>query len=390
MDLRPGYKRTELGMIPRAWEVKRLDELGAWKGGMTPSTQNPSFWLDGNVPWISSGDVKSAVLSQTGYSITASAVRQGATTLLPAKSIVVVTRSGILRKYLPVAMNAIPMAINQDIKALIPTEKLCSAYLLHALIGNGGRILARCLKAGTTVESIEFPWLKAFTIPLPSLPEQRAIAEALSDVDALIGALDRLIAKKRDLKQAAMQQLLTGHTRLPGFRSDWEVKRLGGVLKVRHGKSQRDVVADDGPYPVLASGGQIGRAMNYLYDKPSVLIGRKGTIDSPQYVDSPFWTVDTLFFTEISGEADPKFIFFLFNTINWYSYNEASGVPSLNASTIEDIEVQLPPVPEQAAIAKVLSDMDTELAALEQRRDKTRALKQGMMQELLTGRTRLV
>lgn len=161
-------------------------------------------------------------------------------------------------------------------------------------------------------------------------------------------------------------------------------------MKVRHGRSQHNVVVAHGLFPILATGGEIGRTNQFLYDKPSVLIGRKGTIDTPQYVEKPFWTIDTLFFTEISSEASAKFIFYKFNMINWRSYNEASGVPSLNASTIERIEVRLPKFDEQTAIAEVLADMDAEIAALEQRRDKTRALKQGMMQELLTGKTRLV
>jgi len=231
--------------------------------------------------------------------------------------------------------------------------------------------------------------LHQLMVRLPPLPEQRAIAAALSDVDALISALDRLIAKKRDIKQAAMQQLLTGKTRLPGFRGEWKVKKLGDILKVCHGKSQRGIVANDGKFPILATGGEIGRTNEFLHDKPSVLIGRKGTIDAPQYVDTPFWTIDTLFFTDISDLAIPKFIFYKFNMINWRNYNEASGVPSLNASTIEAIEFECPKTEEQQAIAAVLSDMDSEIAALEQRRDKTRALKQGMMQELLTGKTRL-
>ena len=171
---------------------------------------------------------------------------------------------------------------------------------------------------------------------------------------------------------------------------EWEVKRLGDVLKVRHGKSQHGITKQDGKYPILASGGEIGRTNAYIYDQPSVLIGRKGTIDSPQYVDSPFWTVDTLFFTEISSEANAKFVFYKFTMIRWRSYNEASGVPSLNAKTIENIEVTMPPLPEQRAIAEALTEMDEELAGLTQRREKTCALKQAMMQELLTGRTRLI
>ena len=187
-------------------------------------------------------------------------------------------------------------------------------------------------------------------IPRPPLSEQRAIAEALGNVDALLGALDRLIAKKRDLKQAAMQQLLTGQTRLPSFHGEWGVKRLGDVLKVRHGRSQRHIVAQGGRYPILATSGEIGRTNYYLYDKPSVLIGRKGTIDSPQYVETPFWTIDALFFKEIASDASAKFIFYKFTSINWRSYNEASGVPSLNASTIESIEVRLPKRDEQVSI----------------------------------------
>jgi type I restriction enzyme S subunit len=196
------------------WEAKRLDELGRWTGGMTPSMRNPDYWRAGTVPWISSGDVKSARLTFTAFSISEYAIKQRATTLLPAKSIIVVTRSGILRKYLPVAMNMIPMAINQDIKALLPNEHVLPEYLLHSLTCNGDRILGRCLKSGTTVESIEFPWLRAFTIPVPPLPEQTAIAAVLSDMDAEIAALESKLAKARQIKQGMMQELLTGKVRL--------------------------------------------------------------------------------------------------------------------------------------------------------------------------------
>jgi type I restriction enzyme, S subunit len=181
---------------------------------MTPSMQNPDYWLGGTIPWISSGDVKSVLLKQTGFSITPLAVKRGATTLLPMNTIVLVTRSGILRKCLPVAMTLIPMAINQDIKALIPAESFSVLYLLHALIGHGDQILKRCMKTGTTVESVEFRWLKAFRIPIPPFPEQTAIASVLSDMDAELAALDQRREKTRALKQVMMQELLTGRTRL--------------------------------------------------------------------------------------------------------------------------------------------------------------------------------
>jgi type I restriction enzyme S subunit len=387
----PGYKQTEVGVIPEDWEVSSLGQLGSWKGGATPSMQNPSFWENGTIPWVSSGDVKRPLLFDAPMKITSHAVKNSSTTLLPANSIVIVTRSGILRKYLPVAKNVLPLAINQDIKALIPAANHVPDYLLHLLLWSGPQILARCMKSGTTVESVEFRWLKSFAVPLPpTKAEQEAIAEALSDADALIESLERLLAKKRHLKQGAMQQLLTGKKRLPGFSGEWEVKRLGDMLTICHGKSQRGVESTDGPYPILATGGRIGWSSRFLHDKPSVLIGRKGTINQPQYMETPFWTVDTLFYSVIHEPNHAKFLFYRFCLIDWKQHNEASGVPSLNARTIEAIQVSSPGSEEQTAIATVLSDMDAELAALEEKLAKARALKQGMMQELLTGRIRLV
>jgi len=211
-ELLTGKKR--LAGFSGEWEVKRLDELGRWTGGMTPSMRNPDYWQAGTVPWISSGDVKSVRLTTTAFAISSYAVKQRVTTLLPAKSIIVVTRSGILRNYLPVAMNMIPMAINQDIKALLTNDHVLPEYLLHSLTCIGDRILARCLKSGTTVESIEFPWLKAFTIPIPTLLEQTAIADILSDMDGEIVALEAKLAKTQSIKQGMMQELLTGRIRL--------------------------------------------------------------------------------------------------------------------------------------------------------------------------------
>jgi type I restriction enzyme S subunit len=226
-------------------------------------------------------------------------------------------------------------------------------------------------------------------IPLPTRDEQELIAQAIDDADALILELERLIAKKQAIKKGMMQQLLTGKTRLPGLTDRWRDGRLGDVLAVRHGKNQKAVEEPSGKYPILATGGQIGWADTPLCSKPSVLIGRKGTIDRPQYQASPFWTVDTLFYTEISSAADPRFLYYMFLTVDWRSMNEASGVPSLSSSRVESVEVRLPLLDEQRAIRSVLDDAESGVATLQTRLVKASAVKQGMMQELLTGRTRL-
>lgn len=233
--------------------------------------------------------------------------------------------------------------------------------------------------------------LRAYELLIPiHIEEQATIAEALSDVDSLIFSLQKLIKKKKAIKQGAMQELLTRKRRLPGFSGEWKVVRIGETLSIGHGQSQKTVENRFGKYPILATGGCIGYADNFLWNKPSVLIGRKGTIDKPQYADYPFWTIDTLFYTKIFEEYDAKFIFYKFCIIDWQQYNEASGVPSLNAGTIENLYITVPEKYEQQAIAKVLSDMDGEIKQLEKKLAKYQQIKQGMMQELLTGRIRLV
>ncbi len=226
-----------------------------------------------------------------------------------------VTRSGILRKYLPVAKNTVPMAINQDIKALIPNSQVSADYLLQILSARGPGILSTCMKTGTTVESVEYTWLKRYQIPLPSLPEQRAIATALSDVDGLITSLDRIIAKKRDIKQATMQQLLTGKKRLPGFGEelklrykqteagvipkDWNVTKLGEIADVKTGPfgsalHEKDYVDDGTPIITVEHLGEQGvlyvnlpmvsdldrkRLHAYTLLKGDIVLSRVGSVD---------------------------------------------------------------------------------------------------------------
>lgn len=171
--------------------------------------------------------------------------------------------------------------------------------------------------------------------------------------------------------------------------SDWEVVELGSIAKIKHGRDQKQIEVENGIYPILATGGEIGRTNTPLYSKPSVLIGRKGTIDKPKFMNTPFWTVDTLFYTEISERVIPLWLYFKFETINWYLYNEASGVPSLSGSTISKVKIPLPPLPEQKAIAQVLSTADAAIHTTEKLIAQKELRKKWLMQNLLTGKKRL-
>jgi type I restriction enzyme S subunit len=257
--------------------------------------------------------------------------------------------------------------------------------------------------------------LTEMQVVLPrSRDEQRAIAGALSDVDALLGALDQLIAKKLDLKRAAMQQLLTGKHRLAGFRGEWAVKRIGEFTDCTSGGTPSTLMPSywGGSIPWMSSGelnlkivaeveGRItedglNNSSTKMIPKKCVLIGlagqgkTRGTVAMNLIELCTNQSIAAIF---PSPAFVPEYLYYNLDT----RYDELRGLSTgdggrggLNLTIIKSMPVPLPTVAEQTAIAEVLTDMDAELAALEQRRAKTRALKQGMMQELLTGRTRLI
>jgi type I restriction enzyme S subunit len=249
--------------------------------------------------------------------------------------------------------------------------------------------------------------LKRVLVPIPSKLEQRAIAEALSDMDGLLGALEALIAKKRSIKQAAMRQLLTGKTRLPGFNGEWETKRLGKFAAIRNQKVLPAELDPETPCVELEHIGQgdgrlfdcstarYSSSTKYRFLAGDVLFGRLRP-----YLRK-FWHAEWrgVCTTEIwplvvdSKQAASGFLRAVVETdrfVDTASVSYGTHMPRADWGVMQNFEVRLPSVEEQTAIASDLSDMDAEIAALEARRDKTRAIKQGMMQQLLTGRVRLV
>tara|TARA_R110002072_G_scaffold303107_2_gene493833 strand:- start:116925 stop:118097 length:1173 start_codon:yes stop_codon:yes gene_type:complete len=364
-----GYKETDVGVIPNDWTSCRIDKHAIIKTGSRNTQDRVN---DGAYPFF----VRSQRVEKiNSYSYDGEAV-------LTAGDGV---GTGKVFHYINGKFD-----VHQRVYRISEFSKDLDGRYFYYQFSTRFYERIMSMTAKSSVDSVRMEMIAGMNIALPSAEEQRAIATALSDVDALLEELDRLIAKKRDIKQATMQQLLTGQTRLPGFEEDWTDCSVGEILSVRHGRDQKAIQAADGLNPIYASGGEIGRTNTSLYDGPSVLIGRKGTIDKPRYVDKPFWTVDTLFYTELLGQNSARYMFYKFCMIPWRQYNEASGVPSLSAKTIERIEIRIPQPEEQQAIAAVISEFDNEIDNLEQRRKKTAAIKQAMMQELLTGRTRLV
>lgn len=238
--------------------------------------------------------------------------------------------------------------------------------------------------------------LASLKIQLPPIAEQRAIATALSDVDALLDGLTRLIAKKRDLKQAAMQQLLTGQTRLPGFSGAWKMRLLGDVAHITTGKRNNQDKVDDGIYPFFVRSATVERINSYSHDCEAILVPGEGQIGSIfHYISGRFDVHQRVYaITQFAEDVWGRYVHLYMSEHfgAWAMQNTVKAtVDSLRLPTFQSFQLHLPPtLDEQSAVATVLSDMDAELAALDARLVKTHALKQAMVQELLTGKIRLI
>ena len=177
--------------------------------------------------------------------------------------------------------------------------------------------------------------------------------------------------------------MLAPKLRFKEFNDEWKKVKINKILKIKHGKNQKEIECINGKYPILGTGGIIGTTNTPAYLKESVLIGRKGTIDKPMYINIPFWTVDTLFYSDVSSKYNVKFIYYLFNTINWKKYDESTGVPSLSANTIENIDVNISlEKEEQLKISQFLSLFDKKIELQQRKIEVLKMYKRGLINKI--------
>ncbi len=408
--MKPGYKQTEVGVIPEEWEVKSFCEIGKLtkgKGLLKEDIKRSGSILA--IPYTALYTDFSEVLD---YSLIKWFIDDASQTVIVREPCLLFASSSNMEANTGKAsaiVGTAPVAIGREV-IIFKTSSDCKfiSYLLSTAIY---RRKTLTLARGTTIKHVYPATFQNYQVAHPLLPEQRAIAEALSDVDGLLGGLDRLIAKKRDLKQAAMQQLLTGQTRLPGFHGEWEVKTLGDIVEkiVGGGTPSRANPAFWGneiPWVTVKD----FATFNPRHSQESVT--RLGLRNSASHL-IPAGTLITstrmalgkavVYEVDVTINQDLKALFLKPDTsvvflTYWFEHfgglidelGSGSTVKGISLVELRRFPFHAPPLAEQTAIASVLSEMDGELAVLEQRREKTRALKQAMMQELLTGRTRLV
>ncbi len=413
MEVKPGYKQTEVGVIPEEWEVSGLQL--ACREAITYGIVQCGPHIRDGVPYIRVSDMDAPELLLDGMLRTSNSIASRFARSTVAEGDLVYALRGKLGEVRQVRSELVGANLTQGTARLSPNDRLVTDYLIWAMRDPRTVRQAELEAKGTTFREITLADLRRIRILVPPKPEQRAIAAALSDVDALLGGLDRLIAKKRDLKQAAMQQLLTGQTRLPGSSGAWEVKRLGEVADVLKGSAlSKSLIAASGAHPCILYGELFttyGRVISNVVSRTNSSEGSRSVAGdvllpgSTTTTGADLATASALLLEDVALGGDIIIVrrkgksydaVFLASYLTHAARHEIAELTQgitihhLYGKDLKTLSLQLPSLPEQTAIAAVLSDMDAELAALEARRDKTRDLKQAMMQELLTGRTRLV
>jgi len=400
---RPDYNRTAAGVIPIDWSAERLGPHVSINSGESPSRFQ---FTDDGVPYFKVEQLNAGDKYQieTPYFIKGVKTVPRGSLLFPKRG-----ASILLNKIRILTQDSF---MDTNLMTLTTSEELDNEYLYYALLHIG---LWRVADT-TSIPQINNKHINPLIVPIPPLPEQRAIAAALSDTDALIASLDKLIVKKRQIKQAAMQQLLTGRRRLPGFRGEWEVKHLRDVGTFSKGKGiRKDTVAATG-IPCVRYGEIYTHHHDYIRSFNSFIprevaresqLLRKGDLliagsgETAEEIgkcvaflgdEEAYAGGDIVIFTPIN--QDSMYLGYLMNqasiTEQKARMGQGDAVVHISATNLGQIRLKIPKIGEQTAIASVLSDMDVGIATLETRRHKTQALKQGMMQQLLTGSIRLI
>ena len=411
---KPAYKQTEVGVIPQDWSVTQLGQLADF---VTSGSRGwAQFYSESGALFIRSQNVRDGRLCFDDVQhVTPPAGAEGNRTKVERHDLLITITGNSVGNVALVDESFGEAYISQHVGLVRLREPATGSYINRYLSPNSpGNSQIAGSQSGQSKPGLNLQNLRDFRIALPpTFQEVNAIAAALSDVDALLGGLERLIAKKRDLKQATMQQLLTGQTRLPGFSGAWGVKRLGDLAEIVSGSTPKtgvpaywdgeikwctptDITGNDGKYLYetarkISSLG-LASCSARLLPAGSLLLCSRATIGEIKISTCAICTNQGFKSLICNRGVMNEFLYYKLLTMKAQMVERAIGSTFLEISKKDTaaLEISLPDFEEQTAIASVLSDMDAELAALEARRDKTRALKQGMMQELLTGRIRLV
>lgn len=399
------FKNTEIGKIPEEWETLYIHQITEISTGATPSTNINEYWENGTIRWMSSGELNNKIIYDVNGRITQKGYDNTGTHMLP-KNCVLIGLAGQGRTRGTAAYNKVELCTNQSIAAILPNSKYESKYLYFYIDSLYDKL--RLLSAGDGGRGgLNKQILQNLEITMPPLNEQHRIVSALTSIDNLISSLGKLIEKKKNIKQGAMQQLLTGKTRLKGFNEPWMEKKLGDIGSLAMCKrifQEETSEKGDVPFYKIGTFGQQADAyitkgkyeqfkqMYRFPQKGDVLISAAGTIGRTViYNGEPAYFQDSniVWLAHNGKYITNNFLFYIYQRTDWNT--EDTTIARLYNNNFNNTCIHFPSsITEQQAIANILSKMDNEITALETKKTKYEAIKQGMMQQLLTGKIRLI
>jgi len=260
------------------------------------------------------------------------------------------------------------------------TDKLLRKYLYYFLKSSSINQYFSLNLTGTTILNLSLETIRNTIIAFPPLKEQKQISTYLDQktqkIDTLIKKQQTLIKLLKEKRQALISHAVTkglddsvdmkdsGVEWLGDVPKRWEQRKLKFFARIKNGQDQKKVITDNGQYPIYGSGGEFGRANNYLYNKVSVLLGRKGTVDKPLFITEPFWTVDTMYFTKINNYTNPRFFYYSCLTIPFTYYQYGSALPSMTQENLHNHHFIAPPLKEQKEIAHYLDQKTQKIDTL--------------------------
>lgn len=392
------FKHTDIGLVPEEWSLFSVGEdvtvharIG-WQGLTTNE-----YMSHGIYKLVTSTDIENGAVNwNTCHYVSEWRYKQDEKIIL-SDGDTLLSKDGTIGKVAFVKDIPSPSTLNSGVYVLRPKDEssLTKSYLALCFKSVYFKDFMERLSAGSTINHLYQKDIVGFTFPVPPVDEQHRIASVLMKVDALISNLDKLIQKKQAIKKGAMQELLTGKKRLPGFKGEWKVIRLGDVADIKTGSSNVQDADPSGSYPFFIRSEHVEKSNKYIFDCEAILIPGEGRIGEIfHYINGKFDCHQRVYTVSNFRWVNAVFVLFYMK----YKFKEhalsqtaKATVDSLRLPTIKSFEMHIPTdISEQRAIAHVLSTMDSDISALEKKRDKYRQIKQGMMRDLLTGRIRLV
>lgn len=412
------FKQTEIGRLPKEWEVKKVIELFDVETGTTPSTKQKEYWNEGNINWITPSDMSKLngriYIQDSGRKITERGLKGSNLTLLPPRSIVVSSRA-------PVGYIAITKrnaTFNQGCKGLIPknVNKISSEFYAYYFLNK--KIELENLSGGSTFKELSKERLENFCLPVPFLPEQKKIAEILSTVDQAIEKVDEAIKRTQKLKNGLMQELLTkgiGHkefkkTEVGRIPKEWEIVKISELGKIITGGTPStsnntywngsipfitpaDIKGDKYVYQTeryITSEG--ARKIGFILPTNTVLVVCIGSTIGKTGVTYGETVINQQINSIICDEKVNKdYVYYAvtFRANHLKSFSGIAAVPIIKKSLFEQFKIPLPPLSEQEKIAEILSAVDERLELFRKRKERLEKIKKGLMNDLLTGRVRV-